>query len=71
MLAVPEIVAVGDGVTVITALPVMPGSGAVVTHPDAVLVTLTMVYVVLTAGLTLTVAPLLIPSALKLDVPSV
>ena len=71
MVVVPEIVAVGVGVTVITALPVMLGLGAVTAQSVTVLVTLTIVYVVFAVGLTPTVAPVLIPFALKLVVPSV
>jgi hypothetical protein len=69
--AVPDSVAVGDGVTVTIALPVMSGLGAVTTQPETVLVTLTMVYVVDTPGVTSVVAPSLTPLRLKLDVPSV
>ena len=64
--------AVGDGLTVITALPVIFGLGAVtVQEAMAVLVMLTMVYVVFADGLTLTVAPFVIPFALKFVVPLV
>ena len=64
--------AVGDGLTVITALPVIFGLGAVTVHEAmAVLVMLTMVYVVFADGLTLTVAPFVIPFALKFVVPLV
>ena len=71
IVTVPAILAVGSAFTVITALPVMFGLGAVEIHVVATLVTLTMVYVVFVVGLTFTVAPLLIPLALKLVVPSV
>lgn len=70
-VADPLMLAVGNGLSVIRALPVMLGLGAVTVHVVAVFVTLTMVYVVLTAGLTITTAPLLIPFAVKLVVPSV
>ena len=63
--------AVGRAFTVITALPVILGLGAIELHVVAILVTLTIVYVVFAVGLTLTVAPLLIPFALKFVVPSV
>jgi hypothetical protein len=68
---VPLMLAVGNGFTVITALPVMLGLGAIELQEVAVFVTLTIVYVVFAVGLTLTVAPLLIPVALKFVVPSV
>lgn len=71
MVTVPVILATGTGLTVIIALPVMFGLGAVAVQPDVVFVTLTIVYVVFALGLTFTVAPLLIPVALKLVVPSV
>jgi hypothetical protein len=63
--------AVGSGFTVTIALPVIFACGAVTLQVEAVLLTLTIVYVVLPAGITLTVAPLLIPFALKLVVPFV
>jgi hypothetical protein len=71
IVAVPLILAVGREFIVITALPVILGLGAVTLHVVAVLVTLTIVYVVFAAGDTLTVAPLLIPLALKFVVPLV
>jgi hypothetical protein len=71
IVAVPLILAVGNGLTVITALPVIFGLGAVTIHDVAVLLTLTIVYVVLADGVTLTVAPLLIPFALKFVAPFV
>lgn len=43
MDVVPEITAVGDGVTVTTALPVMSGLGAVTVQPVTVFVILEMV----------------------------
>jgi hypothetical protein len=71
MVAVPAIAAVGTGLTVITALPVIFGLGAVTLQVLTVFETLTIEYVVFTAGLTFTVAPLTIPFALKFVVPSV
>ncbi len=71
MVAVPLILAVGKGFTVTTALPVILGLGAATLQLVATSVTLTIVYVVFAVGLTLTVAPLLIPFALKFVVPSV
>jgi hypothetical protein len=71
IVAVPLMLAVGKGLTVITALPVIFGLGAVTIQDVAILLTLTMVYVLFTEGDTLTVAPLLIPFALKFVVPSV
>ena len=71
IVAVPAMFAVGIGLTVTAALPVIFGLGAVTVQRVAVLVTLTMVYVVFVVGLTLTVAPLTIPLALKFVVPSV
>ena len=43
MVAVPAILAVGPGLTVMIALPVIPGFGAVTEHNVTALVTLTMV----------------------------
>ena len=64
--------AVGEGFTVMIALPVIFGLGAVTVHEGMVVfVMLTIVYVVPTVGLTLTVAPLVMPLALKFVVPSV
>ena len=63
--------AVGRGSTVITADPVMFGLGAVTEQVVAVLTTPTIVYVVFDEGLTLTVAPLEMPFALKFVVPFV
>ena len=71
MVAVPAILAVGKGLTLITALPVIFGLGAVAVQEVTVFVTLTIVYVAFAVGETLTVAPLLIPVALKVLVPSV
>ena len=71
IVVVPLKLAVGKGLTVTTALPVILAWGAVTLHNVAVLVTLTIVYVVFAVGVTLTVAPLLMPFALKLVVPSV
>ena len=67
----PLMTAVGDGMTVTSALPVMLGSGAVALHVVTVLVTLTIVYDVVNAGTTVAVAPLLIELSVKLLVPSV
>jgi hypothetical protein len=67
----PLVTAVGAGATVTTADPVMFGLGAVTAHVVVVLVTLTIVYVVVAVGVTFTVAPFVIPFALKLVVPSV
>jgi hypothetical protein len=67
----PLATAVGKGATVTIAEPVMFGLGAVTEHADVVLVTLTIVYVVVVVGVTFTVAPFMIPFALKLVVPSV
>ena len=67
----PLVTAVGNGATVTTTEPVMFALGAVTEHVVVVLVTLTIVYVVVDVGVTFTVAPLLIPLALKLVVPSV
>jgi hypothetical protein len=53
------------------ALPVMLGLGAVEVQSVVRFVTLTIVYVVLTDGDTATIAPLVIPFALKFVVPSV
>ena len=64
--------AVGRGFIEIIALPVIFGLGAVTAQEAmVVLVMLTIVYVVFTVGETLTVAPLLIPLALKFVVPFV
>ena len=71
IVTVPAILAVGNGSIVITALPVIFGLGAVTLHVVTVFVTLTIVYVVDAVGLTFTVAPLLMPLALKFVVPSV
>ena len=71
IVAVPLMLAVGNGSTVTTADPVILGLGAETAQVVAVFVTLTIVYVVVVVGLTLTVAPLEIPFALKLVVPSV
>ena len=71
MVVVPAMLAVGNGVTVITALPVMPGSGAATVHDAPFVETLTIVYVVFVVGLTETVAPLAIPVDVKFVVPSV
>ena len=71
MVALPAILAVGEGLTVIMALPVMLGLGAVTLQFVATSVTLTMVYVLLVAGATFTVAPLAIPLDVKVIVPSV
>jgi hypothetical protein len=71
MVVVPLILAVGNGVRVITALPVIFGLGALTLQVVAVFVTLTIVYVVFAVGVTLTVAPLEIPFALKFVVPLV
>lgn len=62
--------AVGNGVMVTTAVPLMLALGAVELHPVNGLVTLRIVYVVVADGLTDTTAPLLIPLRLKLVVPS-
>ena len=43
IVAVPAILATGEGLTVITALPVMFGLGAVTVQLDVVFVTLTIV----------------------------
>ncbi len=69
--AVPLMLATGNGLTVITAEPVIFGLGAETVHVVVEFVTLTIVYVVVAVGLTLTVAPLEIPFALKFVVPSV
>ena len=71
IVVVPLMLAVGKGFTVTMALPVILGFGAVTLQVVATSVTLTIVYVVFAVGLTLTVAPLLIPFALKFVVPSV
>ena len=71
IVAVPLMLAVGSVLTEITALPVMLGLGAVTLQVVAIFVTLTIVYVVLVVGDTLTVAPLAMPFALKFIVPSV
>ena len=71
IVAVPLMLATGNGSTVITADPVILGLGAVTAQVVVVLVTLTMVYVSVAVGLTFTVAPLDIPFALKFVVPSV
>jgi hypothetical protein len=63
--------AVGSGFTVTTALPVIFGLGAVTAQVVAVLLTLTIVYVVFAEGETLTVAPFVMPFALKFVVPLV
>ena len=71
IVTVPPMLAVGSGLTVTIALPVMFGLGAETLQVVATSVTLIIVYVVLTVGLTFTVEPLLRPLALKFDVPSV
>jgi hypothetical protein len=71
IVAVPLMLAVGRGFTVMLADPVRLGLGAVTEHVVAVLVTLTMVYDAFAAGDTGTIAPFEIPFALKLVVPSV
>ena len=71
IVVVPAMLAVGSALTVTMALPVIFGLGAVEVQSVTVLVTLTMVYVVFIIGVTLTVALLLIPFALKFVVPSV
>jgi hypothetical protein len=72
IVVVPEMLAVGSGLTVITALPVRFACGAVTVQAgNAVLVMLTIVYVVVEAGLTFVVAPLTILFNVKFEVPSV